>query len=136
MKIKILPLILFLVVWVGLLRLGFWQLGRADEKRQLLAEQQQTLQQAEIDLVALLATTKHSRYQRVKLVGKYLPEQQFLIDNQILKQNDEINELFDQVINKTKLEKEIKEEEEKIRKNYSDKPKNSTLSSFFTAPTY
>jgi len=32
----------------------------------------------------------------------------FLIDNQILKQNDEINELFDQVINKTKLEKEIK----------------------------
>ncbi len=85
MKIKILPLILFLVVLVGLLRLGFWQLGRADEKRQLLAEQQQTLQQAEIDLVTLLATTKQSRYQRVKLVGKYLPEQQFLIDNQIYK---------------------------------------------------
>ena len=32
----------------------------------------------------------------------------FLIDNEILSENNEINKLFDQVINKTKLDKEIK----------------------------
>ena len=32
----------------------------------------------------------------------------FMIDNEILTQNDEINKLFDQIINKTKLDKEIK----------------------------
>ena len=32
----------------------------------------------------------------------------FIIDNEILTENDEINKLFDQVINKAKLDKEIK----------------------------
>ena len=32
----------------------------------------------------------------------------FIIDNEILTENNEINKLFDQVINKTKLDKEIK----------------------------
>ena len=32
----------------------------------------------------------------------------FIIDNEILNENNEINKLFDQVINKTKLDKEIK----------------------------
>ena len=32
----------------------------------------------------------------------------FMIDNEILSENNEINKLFDQVINKTKLDKEIK----------------------------
>ena len=32
----------------------------------------------------------------------------FLIDNKVLNSNEEINRLFDQVLNKTKLEKEIK----------------------------
>ncbi len=32
----------------------------------------------------------------------------FIIDNEILTENGEINKLFDQVINKTKLDKEIK----------------------------
>ena len=32
----------------------------------------------------------------------------FMIDNEILTENNEINKLFDQVINKTKLDKEIK----------------------------
>jgi len=32
----------------------------------------------------------------------------FIIDNEILTENDQINKLFDQVINKTKLDKEIK----------------------------
>ena len=32
----------------------------------------------------------------------------FMIDNEILTENDEINKLFDQVVNKTKLDKEIK----------------------------
>ena len=32
----------------------------------------------------------------------------FMIDNEILNENNEINKLFDQVINKTKLDKEIK----------------------------
>jgi len=32
----------------------------------------------------------------------------FIIDNEILSENNEINKLFDQVINKTKLDKEIK----------------------------
>ena len=32
----------------------------------------------------------------------------FIIDNEILNENNEINKLFDQIINKTKLDKEIK----------------------------
>ena len=32
----------------------------------------------------------------------------FMIDNEILNENNEINKLFDQIINKTKLDKEIK----------------------------
>ncbi len=43
-KIKIIPLFVFVCVLALLLRLGFWQLSRADEKREFLVNQYQKME--------------------------------------------------------------------------------------------
>jgi len=81
---------LFYVVLYGLLlwlliSLGFWQLGRSDEKRLLL--EQQTLQE-KINLEFSAQTpdnVENLRFQQATTVGHYDIKRQFLIDNQIVK---------------------------------------------------
>lgn len=71
---------LLTVVAVALfVRLGFWQLGRADEKQALL-DQYQRGQQSTVELTAQNADTL-PRYQQVRARGRYSPAQQILLDN-------------------------------------------------------
>jgi len=60
-------------------RLGFWQLERAQEKKQMLAAMRQFAKLPPIDLV--LNNKLPAQYQQIKINGNYLP-QVLLLDNQ------------------------------------------------------
>lgn len=81
-KISLVPLLIFICLLALLLRLGFWQLSRAHEKRDFLANQQEMMQRETLPLANLLADNQELRYRRVLLEGHYDTEHQFLLDNQ------------------------------------------------------
>ncbi|NOQ13367.1 MAG: SURF1 family protein [Methyloprofundus sp.] len=81
-KISLLPLLIFICLLALLLRLGFWQLSRAEEKRDFLANQQEKMQRETLPIAKLLAGNQELRYRRVLLEGHYDVEHQFLLDNQ------------------------------------------------------
>lgn len=71
---------LLTIVGVGLfVRLGFWQLHRADEKQALL-DQYAAGQHSTVDLTAAAVGTL-PRYQQVRANGHYDPAHQILLDN-------------------------------------------------------
>jgi surfeit locus 1 family protein len=82
-RIKIVPLILFIGLLALLIRLGFWQLDRAEVKRELLQLEQQKQQMQQVPLLQLLTDEQDLRYRKVQLRGYYDSTRQFLIDNQI-----------------------------------------------------
>lgn len=79
------PTLAYLCLFPLLISLGIWQLGRAEEKRLFLKQQEQGLASSEIiqlssaidDNVAVL------RYKKIQATGHYDQAHQFLIDNQI-----------------------------------------------------
>jgi len=81
-KIRILPLFIVIFLLALLLRLGFWQLSRAEEKREFLASQQEEMQKEALPIAKLLADTKDLRHRQVILEGHYDAKHQFLLDNQ------------------------------------------------------
>ncbi len=84
-KINLIPGLFFLLVLTFLILLGFWQLGRADEKRSFLAQQKLSSNKEEVELLSLLPDGLESlRYRKVKIAGHYDQDHQFLIDNQIV----------------------------------------------------
>ena len=83
-EIRWVPLLLFIVVFSLLLRLGFWQLSRADEKEMFLTTQAQRLLDKPIPLAELLKE-QDRRYRPVLLKGHYDVNHQLLVDNQINK---------------------------------------------------
>ncbi|MHA7835662.1 MAG: SURF1 family protein [Algiphilus sp.] len=70
------------VLMAVMLSLGFWQLNRAEEKQQLLADFDSAMAQAPktLPLPTPDATTAPAH---VEVRGQYLPEKQFLLDSQI-----------------------------------------------------
>lgn len=70
--------ILLLPVLVGL---GFWQLNRAAEKRDILASQAALSMAEPIDFAALGLGRARS-FQRLRLTGEYVPDRYYLLDNQ------------------------------------------------------
>lgn len=68
-----------------LIALGVWQLGRAEEKRLFLEQQEQGLASSEIIQLssAVDGNADALRYKKVQAVGHYDQAHQFLIDNQI-----------------------------------------------------
>jgi len=83
-KINPIPLFLFIGVLSLLLNLGFWQLDRAELKREHLVKQQEKMRLKPIALSTLLATDDEIRYRQVKLKGHYDIAHQILVDNQII----------------------------------------------------
>ena len=83
-KVNLSLVLLFFVVLALLIRLGFWQLDRAVEKENLLALQAVSMSKSAINLHDILGETEDFRYRQVKLVGRYDPAHQYLIDNQIV----------------------------------------------------
>jgi surfeit locus 1 family protein len=71
--------LLTVVVVLGFIRLGFWQLHRADEKRDLLAAYAAG-QQSLVDL-ASADVARLPRYQKVEASGQFDSAQQILLDN-------------------------------------------------------
>ncbi len=83
-KIRLLPLLLFVALLALLIRLGFWQLDRAEVKRQFLQLEQEKAHMQAVPLLSLLVHAKQDfKYRKVELQGYYDTQHQFLIDNQI-----------------------------------------------------
>ncbi len=84
-KFNLVSGLLFLLVLTFLVLLGFWQLGRADEKRSFFGQQKLSSNKGEVELLSLLPNSLESlRYRKVKIAGHYDQHHQFLIDNQIV----------------------------------------------------
>lgn len=62
-----------------LMQLGFWQLGRAEQKQTLL-DQYAKGQQTQVEITPQNANGLH-RYQRARVTGRYDPTHQILLDN-------------------------------------------------------
>jgi surfeit locus 1 family protein len=77
---------LYTLLLILLLNLGFWQLNRADEKRELITQQ---TEQRQASPLLLSADTDDNRdilrYRKATLTGYYDTTRQILLDNQIFK---------------------------------------------------
>ncbi len=84
MRFSIVGLGAYLLAMALLASLGFWQLDRAEQKRQLLLQQQAAMVNDALDLNLVETVDLDTlKYRPVKVVGHYDAEHQFLIDNQI-----------------------------------------------------
>lgn len=79
----ILPAILILLTLWGLVSLGFWQLDRAEQKRQIESAVLNA-QQAPVLLVDNLKDLLDKEHYQVLLNGHYDNDKQFIYDNQIV----------------------------------------------------
>lgn len=78
MYTKIATTTLIIILAIILVALGFWQLRRADEKRQLLVSFKQQFHSTPLPLAQL---KKPKLYQAVSLSGKPITRRQLLLDN-------------------------------------------------------
>ncbi len=85
LKLSIIPTIAFLGLLYLLISLGFWQLGRSDQKKALLDQQSQRSKDKIIRLTWESANEGEKlRYREAKVSGKYDRKHQFLVDNQVV----------------------------------------------------
>ena len=77
------PTLLTLVLLPILISLGFWQLDRAAQKRQLLQQFQQQQTRPVLNLNKSSELTGFYSYQRVEVTGRFDTEHQFLLDNRV-----------------------------------------------------
>lgn len=82
-KPGIIPTIVYLLVLPVLLRLGFWQLDRAEEKRALIELFQQQNKQGPLSVSGELKADKKLNYRAAMVAGKYALAKQIFIDNKI-----------------------------------------------------
>jgi len=78
------PTMVYLCLLPLLLALGSWQLGRSEEKRALIEQEQQRSAGEALHLPAAVGDDVDAlRYRRVEMSGHYDSAHQFLLDNQI-----------------------------------------------------
>ena len=75
-------LLVFVVVLI-MLRAGFWQLDRAEQKLAMQRDFEAASRAEPVELNNGLPKPEAVRYRRVLATGEYLPEKQFLLDNRI-----------------------------------------------------
>lgn len=75
------PTLVTLVLFGFLLSLGFWQLDRAQQKREIIEKYQSNKDDTVIELDAGLTTAGGLEYQRASSVGRYDSAHQLLLDN-------------------------------------------------------
>ena len=85
MRFKKVPTITYLCLMPLLISLGFWQLGRSEEKKIILEKQNQAFVSSEVLMLSSLGDydIKLIRYMKAQVVGSYDSAHQFLLDNQI-----------------------------------------------------
>ena len=76
------------LVLVGMLRLGFWQLSRADQKNEILNQLQARASEVPVELQALIKSKgtdlSAERFRAVEVSGRYSVDKSVYIDNQVL----------------------------------------------------
>jgi len=82
-KPGLIPTIVFLLVLPVLLRLGFWQLDRAEEKRELIALFQQQNKMGPLSIKDNIKFNERLNYRSAVVEGKYNIEKQIFVDNKI-----------------------------------------------------
>ena len=82
-KPTLVPTIVFLLVLPVLLRLGFWQLDRAEEKRGLITLFKQQNELGPLLIKDTIEFDGKLNYRTAKVTGKYNLEKQIFIDNKI-----------------------------------------------------
>lgn len=83
-KPSIFSVLLTLFTIAILSSLGIWQLQRAEEKKQIILENQQRQSNAPVELKLPLDEPEKLRHQKVKVQGHFITENQFILDNQVL----------------------------------------------------
>ena len=85
MKFEKVPTLAYLCLLPLLIALGLWQLGRSEEKRLFLQQQEQELASSEIIQLSkdIEDNVDTLRYKKVQVAGYYDQAHQFLIDNQV-----------------------------------------------------
>ena len=79
----LIPTTVYLVLLVGLIGLGQWQLDRADQKRTALAERAAATKAPVISINQQPATLARHEYRRATAAGRFDADHQFLLDNQV-----------------------------------------------------
>lgn len=86
MKLRfVLPATLICIMVAFLISLGFWQLDRADEKR-AIESAIEVANTGAIEFIDSFEGLEYKEYYHIQLKGHYLPEKQFIYDNQIVQQ--------------------------------------------------
>lgn len=82
-KPGLIPTIVFLLILPVLLRLGFWQLDRAEEKRALIEQFKQQNELGPLFIKDTFKSDEKLNYRAAKIEGKYNSAKQIFIDNKI-----------------------------------------------------
>ncbi len=80
---RLLPTLAYLVLLALLLTLGFWQLGRADDKWAALAARAEATRAEVVEINDVVPTLASHEFRRARAYGQYDLERQFLLDNQV-----------------------------------------------------
>ncbi len=84
-NISLFSVLVYLVLLILLISLGFWQLGRAEEKRLFIAKRQDTVDKEQIKVDQWQELAPESlRFRKTAVSGVYDQQHQYLIDNQIV----------------------------------------------------
>lgn len=83
--VTVLGVAIYVPLLVLLCSLGFWQLNRGEQKKQLLEQQQNATLASPLDLNWLeIADVDTVRYRKATVRGRYDNAHQFLLDNQVM----------------------------------------------------
>lgn len=80
---RLIPTIAVLILLPLLIRLGFWQIARANEKRAIIAEQKAKMALPPRHIDRPLANAEGLQFHRLQIDGKFLDKYQIFIDNKI-----------------------------------------------------
>jgi surfeit locus 1 family protein len=84
-RVSLLCIIAILMV-LGMLRLGVWQLDRADQKRAIADQLEVRSKQAAVPIIEVVDSSDVDslRFRKVLLKGRYLQNKNFYVDNQVV----------------------------------------------------
>jgi len=73
------------LIFVAMLCLGVWQLGRADEKKRILDESRSRSDQAAVAINDLDPAAEDLRFSKVRLTGTFVPDKTIFVDRQVVR---------------------------------------------------
>jgi surfeit locus 1 family protein len=80
---SLIPTLVTIILLPCLLWLGFWQLDRAEQKRALLENFEISQKQPAVNITSVIKQEQLLQYQKIKMVGKFDVQHQFLLDNKV-----------------------------------------------------